>query len=489
LALTLVHVALALRFPLASDESYYWEWSRSLAWGYYDQAPLVAWLIAASTAILGHTELGVRAGAIACASVTLWWVYLAARRLFGERAGTMALLMAGVTPMGLAGGFTATYDVPLGMCWAGALLCLATLSDPTRPKWTPWLALGLLAGIGTLSKYTMVLLVPCALLCLAGGPAMRPWLRRPHPWVAMAIALVLVTPNLVWQAQHAWVSFGHMTGLTAKGAGSTPLKRIGDYVGSQVGLMTPLLFLGMAAALWSAARIGARRTRGEWLTFCLGAPVLVLFGLLAARTKVQANWALCGWIAASVCYAGWVWGDQAPDSRRRRGFAWSGIGMAVAISLFAGWPEARSAVGLRVPAKLDQSRKMYGGRELAAACAREIRAMAHGSEPPVVGAVTYDVASRMAYYIEGKPRAYCFFLGTRDNQYRFLNAAAGMRAGRNALIADHRPPDDPLLAPFDAVFERVEPVADPVVVRVPRIYDEPVVTYYLYRCYGYRPDR
>jgi len=136
--------------------------------------------------------------------------------------------------------------------------------------------------------------------------------------------------------------------------------------------------------------------------------------------------------------------------------------------------------------------------ELAAACVREMRTMRASISPrapllreerggPVVGAVTYDNASRAAFYVAGQPRAFCFFLGTRDNQYRFLNPEAGLKGGGDALIVDHRPPDDPLLAPFHTVFERVEPVPEPVVVHVSGIYDEPVVTYYLYRCYGYRP--
>jgi len=156
------------------------------------------------------------------------------------------------------------------------------------------------------------------------------------------------------------------------------------------------------------------------------------------------------------------------------------------------------ALGIRVPARFDQSRKMYGGRELAAACAREMRTMRASASPPapllreerggpIVGAVTYDNASRAAFYVPGQPRAFCFFLGTRENQYRFLNPEAGLRRGGDALIVDHRPPDDPLLAPFHTVFERVEPVPEPVVVHVSGIYGEPVVTYYLYRCYGYMP--
>ena len=47
-------------FLLVPDETNYWQWARHLAWGYHDQAPMIAWTIKASTLIFGHTELGVR---------------------------------------------------------------------------------------------------------------------------------------------------------------------------------------------------------------------------------------------------------------------------------------------------------------------------------------------------------------------------------------------------------------------------------------------
>src|SRR5262249_27935614 len=45
---------------LVPDEAYYWVWSRHLALSYFDHPPMVAYLIRASTAILGDTELAVR---------------------------------------------------------------------------------------------------------------------------------------------------------------------------------------------------------------------------------------------------------------------------------------------------------------------------------------------------------------------------------------------------------------------------------------------
>src|SRR2546423_11145477 len=65
---------------LAPDEALYWVWSHHLAAGYLDHPPMIAYLIALSTKILGSTELGVRFFAVTMSlSAALIVVWLAHR--------------------------------------------------------------------------------------------------------------------------------------------------------------------------------------------------------------------------------------------------------------------------------------------------------------------------------------------------------------------------------------------------------------------------
>src|ERR1700745_637030 len=79
-ALRLVAAALA---PLTFDEAYYWMWSKSLAFGYYDHPPMVGLGIRAGTLIAGDTEVGVRLVSILLALPMSFAVYRAAAILFG----------------------------------------------------------------------------------------------------------------------------------------------------------------------------------------------------------------------------------------------------------------------------------------------------------------------------------------------------------------------------------------------------------------------
>lgn len=487
LASTLLRLFLAVRFPLAPDETYYWEWSRRLDWGYYDQGPLIAWWIRGSCLLFGDTPLGVRFGIVAAALLSQILLYLLARDLFNARVAFLALIPATITPLALAGGFVATYDSLATLFWTAAMYFAArALFFHSRPA---WYGLGAAFGLGLLSKHTMLFFAPCLLLLLLTLPEQRAWLRRKEPYLAALVALLLLAPHLGWQANHDWMTFRHLFLLTGKGVDQPFLRRLGDFLGSQAGLMTPLLFIGLLGALFWAGRRGRQPGGAQlWFLFCMSAPTLLFFLLMTAKAKVQANWAALGWLTPPIAYMAWL-EERRPSPSFAHRYATAALGLCALLALLLLWPEARAAVGLRTPAGWDQMNKLYGGEELGAAADRARAEMeAEGVGPVAVGAATYDNASRLAFYMRGQPEACCFFLGTRVNSYILWNQRAYPKPGGSALVADDRPPDDAGLPGYRAIFERVEPIPEPIPIYRRPLYPQPVRTYYLYRCYGYRPD-
>jgi 4-amino-4-deoxy-L-arabinose transferase-like glycosyltransferase len=75
---------------LYPDEAQYWLWSRELAWGYYSKPPMVAWLIAAGTAVGGDDEPWIRLGATLAHAVAPLALYAAATRLYTPWTGFWA---------------------------------------------------------------------------------------------------------------------------------------------------------------------------------------------------------------------------------------------------------------------------------------------------------------------------------------------------------------------------------------------------------------
>ena len=277
-----VRLFLAGSVPLVPDETYYWEWSRHLALGYFDHPAAIAWLIAAGTAVGGVTALGVRlavvvAGVAASVALLAW-----ARRVGGERAAWYAALGIACMPLAGAGLLLATPDVPLLLAVAVALWALDHALESERLGW--WAAAGLAIGAGGNAKYTAVLVPVTVAIALL----MRGRLWRRGPLVAAVVAGVAVVPVVWWNATHHWVSFAFQlqTGLGPKGH-SGPFARELALLGGQLGLVTPILFVLLAIAV--VRGLGRAAPDREFVPAVVAVGIALFFVYSALRHSVEPN--------------------------------------------------------------------------------------------------------------------------------------------------------------------------------------------------------
>lgn len=199
--LRLIYLGQAQLIP---DEAYYWNYAQHMELSFLDHPPMVAWLIWLGTAIAGDNEFGVRIGAFVCGLITMGYLYALARNLYDKTTAMRAVLLLAILPFGFVPGMLMTADAPLLAAWAATLYYMerALLADQ---KWA-WLGMGIAFGLGILSKYTLGLLGPAALLFVILDPASRRWLSRPHAYLAAAFALIMFSPVIIWNMEHNWAS-------------------------------------------------------------------------------------------------------------------------------------------------------------------------------------------------------------------------------------------------------------------------------------------
>ena len=244
--LTAFRLWYAAHLGLAEDEAYYWQWSRHLALSYYDQGPGIAYVIRASTALLGDQPLGIRFLNVAMGAGTGWLLFLTMLRWTNDRRIALwALVLLNVCPLIAAGSVLATYDGPQVFCWAAALFALTwTLQSD---KAGGWYVVGLFGGLGFLCKLTMLLFAPGVLILLLWTPAYRKHLSTPHPYLAfVAMMLMLFSPGL-----RSGIINARMDGLPARGFARKPSARRGAASGGlatfsegQAIALGPFLFIG-----------------------------------------------------------------------------------------------------------------------------------------------------------------------------------------------------------------------------------------------------
>jgi 4-amino-4-deoxy-L-arabinose transferase-like glycosyltransferase len=303
-ALTVLRLIVAAMVPLSPDEAYYWVWSRALAPGYLDHPPMVALWIRAGTLAVGDTPLGIRLLAPLSLALGSWMVAQAADILVpGPRAGLIAAALLNATLLFGVGAVTMTPDTPLLFFWAVTLWALARLLLHGRSGW--FLVAGISAGCALASKYTGVFLPAGIFLWLAAAPAMRFWLLRPAPWIAACLGAAMFLPVVLWNAAHGWASFAKQGGRTGDWQPARALQFVGELVGGQIGLATPLVFLMCAAGIGLAAgRSWRTRDPGWTLLAMLTLPPALVFLQHAFGDRVQGNWPAIIYPAAAVAAAG-----------------------------------------------------------------------------------------------------------------------------------------------------------------------------------------
>ncbi len=283
---------------LGRDEAYTLVISRRLALSYFDHPPLHQWLAHFAALAVGETVLA-RLPFVLAFALASWGLYELTRALYGARAAFAALFALNVTPFFFASAGTwIVPDGPLLACLAAAALCLTrvTLGAPQRSEiWPLWLGVGLAFGLAGLSKYSAVLTALGAALYLVGSPAQRKWLRHPAPYLAAALALAIVAPVFLWNADHGWVSFRFQGGRGAPADGAGILAVAAVALG-QAAYLTPWMFVALIAGAAMGWREAARGDECARALLCLALPPILVFTLIPLWSgKGLPHWPMPGW--------------------------------------------------------------------------------------------------------------------------------------------------------------------------------------------------
>lgn len=410
LVVTLWRLALAWLLPVTQDEAYYFDWARSLSWGYFDHPPGVA-ALGLGTWLAPGSALAGRLGTLIAATLTLIVLVSFYRRcgLNSGPAPLLALVLAAATVPGLGGGVIATPDTGLALCWALALHeALAALQGDRRR----WLSAGVAVGLGLLAKYPMVLIGPVFLWALVRTDPKA--LRTPWPYLGGLLALLVFTPHLMWNAEHDWVTMRFQLG---HGFSSETGPLVSSALPEAVRIPAPVAdegpqtlaeraesvlgYLGTQAALWgllliplAAAALSRTPTaegsdaqtldpRAGPLLWAGALFPLLFFGWIASLSSPEANWPLTYLMSAAPLaalamtrVATWVWV--------------AALGNALLLTLYA--LHAATAT-LPLGDKLDRVlRETHGFRELAGRAAT--------LDGPVF-ADTYQTAAMLRFYQPG----------------------------------------------------------------------------------------
>ena len=431
---TLTRMVVAALTPLFPDETYYWEFSRRLATGYFDHPPVIAWLVRFGTALFGDTSLGVRFGAVLAGGVAALFTAAAARRLRGPRGALIAAVVFALMPLS-AGLTLATPDAPL-LCFVAATLyaLVRALEHPARSagslRWWCWAGVAL--GVAVASKYTAALVAMAVFVGMLVIGELRPRLREPGPYVATAIALVVFSPVIAWNATHDWASFTFQLQHGLAPVGGSVMRRELELLGGQAALVSPVLFVLLFAATFRAVGTSVAthaQRRSPVVGRLLAVVALLTFAFFvysATKRRVEANWPALAYVAAIIVFA-----THAGSARWGQ---WSRIAVTIAGFITGATFLNTFTPVVPVPARADPIARSAGWDELADIVRLELVRSSAPGRSVWVGTDRYQEASELAFHLPGRPTTFALNLTSRANSYDYWPGFAQRARSGDGLV-------------------------------------------------------
>ncbi len=265
----------------------------------YDKLPPLPWWLAEAVHRVSGTDDALYALCQVLVIIAFVAVWKTARPLVGATGALAAILIIDGMHYFTASATKLNHNVVELPLWA--LAGFAFYAGLRHGRLRHWALLGVALGLALWAKYFVVILAaPLALFVLL-DPDARRRLAGPGPWLAAAVALVVMAPHLIWLVQNDFLPFAYAEARAAPPQGwldhlTNPL----EFLEGQAFFLIPSLLIA-APLLWPAdkpvphAHADAFDRRIVTLLAFGPALTLVAFSLITGR-GTNAMWGFPLWL-------------------------------------------------------------------------------------------------------------------------------------------------------------------------------------------------
>jgi 4-amino-4-deoxy-L-arabinose transferase-like glycosyltransferase len=469
------------------DEAYYWLWGQRLEFSYYDHPPLHAWVQGMFGALLGRSHWVLRLPNLLSNGLLLLTYFQICRYLYRDRAVDsfwLVVLLLASSPL---------FFLFLALAWHDHwLVTFALISSFAFVRFLDgyladgqgngrWLyGAAFCLGLAGLCKYNAVLVGLAYLAVIVVDRRLRSLLLDPRLYGAAAIALLTLSPILVWNWQNDFFSFRFYAERTGGG-------------GLTINLLQPLVFWLLCGLILGPIHSwGIGRWIYRWFRPQAQRPAESTYGAVALSVFLVSTAAFTALSLVSVAYYYWnilaypllfpLVASQflpaaAPSPPRQKRLLLSAqlIGLTVASTLIFHYtvvPLTALISGVVDP----DSAALYGWD----AIAPQVKAQAAPLDNPLLLTTDYRSASALAYQLND-PQVMA--ISGRIDQFDFWYDHSAMQ-GRDAVLLGES--WHPICPAHLTMFDRTDP---PQEIQIQRL-GVTLQTYTLVRGYGFQagPD-
>jgi len=232
--------ALAIsNFGFHRDELLHLALGDHLDWGYKEVPPFIAIVAKLTATLFGNSVFAARIFTTLCSGLIIWLTGKITVELGGKKfAIALACLCIIFSPAFIASGYLFQPVVFDQLWWVLTVWLLLRYINTNAVKYLYFI--GMAIGFGVLTKYTILFFAGALILGLVISKQRRLlWNKRLLG--AIAVALVIILPNIIWQFTHHWPVFNHMATLQ---------KEQLDYVKPVDFIVQQIMTNGVALFVW-----------------------------------------------------------------------------------------------------------------------------------------------------------------------------------------------------------------------------------------------
>lgn len=210
----LAHMATNGQYGFHRDELQFLSDARHLDWGFVPYPPLTAALEHLGLQMFGLSLVGLRLFSVLAQATVIVVSGLMVRDLGGGRlAQVFTAIAVALSPAPMANATEFQYSSFDFLWWVLIAWSVIRLLRDDEPRW--WLAIGLFAGLGLQTKYSIAFFLVGVLLGVLLTDARR-HVTSGWFWAGGAIALLVFAPNLAWLIRHDFITYHFLQGIHAR---------------------------------------------------------------------------------------------------------------------------------------------------------------------------------------------------------------------------------------------------------------------------------
>ena len=294
-----------LFIPITPQEAYYWYYSQNLDWSYFDHPPMAAYSIWFGTSLFGNNIFGVKFMAVVWYILTNLLLYKTTLRYTevsrpNQNKNVIAFLsviLLNLTLFAHIYAITIVPDTPLIFFWLLVVYSVQESIFTGNKSW--WLLAGVGFGLGLVSKYTAIGILGAIFFYLLLSSKHRKELLSPYPYIAIVIGLLIFLPVIYWNYERSWASFLFQSAERANTVRSLRITYVLQLLGSQLFMLTPLLFVYLFKGYAGIARYWNVNKKLH-LYFWSSIVIIGGFALVSLTSLVKMNWLLPGYLPLLV---------------------------------------------------------------------------------------------------------------------------------------------------------------------------------------------